>query len=74
MLPKPGQKVHYETNQELYWHIGEDDVSLSHSRDADTRYPSHGGCLGCSGIKVPGGIIIEYGLGHYITCHLSEVD
>lgn len=29
MLPKPGQKVLYETNEELYWHIGEDDVSVN---------------------------------------------
>ena len=26
MLAKPGEKAVYETNQELYWHIGEDDV------------------------------------------------
>jgi hypothetical protein len=29
MLPKPGEKVVYESNEELYWHIGEDDVSDS---------------------------------------------
>ena len=27
LLPKPGQKATYETNTELYWHLGEDDVS-----------------------------------------------
>lgn len=27
LLPKPGQKAIYETNEEMYWHIGEDDVS-----------------------------------------------
>ena len=27
MLPKPGEKALYTTNQELYWHIGENDVS-----------------------------------------------
>ncbi|WWC64717.1 uncharacterized protein I303_107328 [Kwoniella dejecticola CBS 10117] len=26
MLPKPGHPVHYESNKELYWHIGESDV------------------------------------------------
>ncbi|ORX35356.1 Frag1/DRAM/Sfk1 family-domain-containing protein [Kockovaella imperatae] len=26
MLPRPGEKVIYESNQEMYWHIGEDDV------------------------------------------------
>ena len=26
MLPKPGQKVLYTTNEELYWHIGEDAI------------------------------------------------
>lgn len=27
MLAKPGERVIYENNQELYWHIGENDVS-----------------------------------------------
>ena len=27
MLPKPGETVQYDSNEELYWHIGEDDVS-----------------------------------------------
>lgn len=27
MLAKPGERVVYESNQELYWHIGESDVS-----------------------------------------------
>ncbi|OCF42243.1 calcofluor white hypersensitive protein [Kwoniella heveanensis CBS 569] len=26
MLPKPGYPVHYETNEEMYWHIGESDI------------------------------------------------
>ncbi|WVF72912.1 hypothetical protein IAT40_007730 [Kwoniella sp. CBS 6097] len=26
MLPKPGYPVHYESNQEMYWHIGESDI------------------------------------------------
>ncbi|WVR00084.1 hypothetical protein IAU59_007226 [Kwoniella sp. CBS 9459] len=26
MLPKPGYPVHYESNQEMYWHIGEADI------------------------------------------------
>jgi hypothetical protein len=27
LLPKSGQKVKYESNEELYWHVGEEDVS-----------------------------------------------
>ena len=27
MLARPGEKVLYETNEEMYWHIGENDVS-----------------------------------------------
>ncbi|WWC91829.1 uncharacterized protein L201_006776 [Kwoniella dendrophila CBS 6074] len=26
MLPKPGHPVHYLSNQEMYWHIGENDI------------------------------------------------
>ncbi|WWD03771.1 hypothetical protein V865_001827 [Kwoniella europaea PYCC6329] len=26
MLPKPGHPVHYESNKEMYWHIGESDI------------------------------------------------
>jgi hypothetical protein len=27
MLPPPGEKAVYESNEEMYWHIGEQDVS-----------------------------------------------
>ena len=27
VLPLPGEKVVYESNEEIYWHIGENDVS-----------------------------------------------
>lgn len=32
MLAKPGEEVIYENNQELYWHIGENDVSEGNVR------------------------------------------
>lgn len=32
MLAKPGEEVIYENNQELYWHIGENDVSEDNVR------------------------------------------
>ena len=75
LLPKPGQKATYETNTELYWHLGEDDVSLSVLRELhiDDRFRNRGGCLGCSGMKVRVVIIIGCGRDRCTIFHQSGV-
>ena len=39
LLPRPGEKVVYLSNQEMYWHIGEMDVSLPLVNGADGEIP-----------------------------------
>ena len=38
LLPRPGEKVVYKSNEEMYWHIGELDVSRL-ADDADEKIP-----------------------------------
>jgi hypothetical protein len=56
LLPRPGFPVDYKSEKEMYWHIGEKDVSTSFRimGRADDRYRNHGECHPNSGIQVLG--------------------
>lgn len=47
LLAKPNQDVVYETNEEMYWHIGEADVCNHQRVELMARYPSLGECRVC---------------------------
>jgi hypothetical protein len=56
-----GDVVEYESNDELYWHIGEDDVGdlvvdeeIKETADEMKRSRSHGGCQRCLEVMGPG--------------------